>query len=166
MLLAVTLGDFLHNLCDGFFIGAGFKHCSDNFGWNTTLATVLHELPQEVADFAVLTRAVALTRTKALLLNGATGLSVLLGVFIVNCSDLNNGHVGLILAFSGGVFLHIAAVEAMPKVLTLPVSSAVQALSLLLFTIGVICIALILLNHEHCAGGHDESGGEDDGHGH
>eukprot|EP00438_Fugacium_kawagutii_P001823 Skav203526 [mRNA] locus=scaffold687:329783:330361:- [translate_table: standard] len=52
---AVVIGDFFHNLCDGFFIGAAFKGCGNGFGWSVVLGTILHELPQEVADFVILT---------------------------------------------------------------------------------------------------------------
>ena len=52
---AVVIGDFFHNLCDGFFIGAAFKGCGNAFGWSVIAGTILHELPQEVADFVILT---------------------------------------------------------------------------------------------------------------
>ena len=52
---AVVIGDFFHNLCDGFFIGAAFKGCGNSFGWSVIAGTILHELPQEVADFVILT---------------------------------------------------------------------------------------------------------------
>ena len=52
---AVVIGDFFHNLCDGFFIGAAFKGCGNSFGWSVAAGTILHELPQEVADFVILT---------------------------------------------------------------------------------------------------------------
>ena len=52
---AVVIGDFFHNLCDGFFIGAAFKGCGNSFGWSVIVGTILHELPQEVADFVILT---------------------------------------------------------------------------------------------------------------
>ena len=52
---AVVIGDFFHNLCDGFFIGAAFKGCGNAFGWSVAAGTILHELPQEVADFVILT---------------------------------------------------------------------------------------------------------------
>eukprot|EP00438_Fugacium_kawagutii_P019873 Skav226846 [mRNA] locus=scaffold455:42478:42786:+ [translate_table: standard] len=55
LLGAVVIGDFFHNLCDGFFIGAAFKGCGNAFGWSVVLGTILHELPQEVADFVILT---------------------------------------------------------------------------------------------------------------
>merc|ERR1712117_360651 len=52
---AVLIGDFFHNLCDGFFIAAAFKGCGGAFAWGVVLSTVLHELPQELADYAILT---------------------------------------------------------------------------------------------------------------
>ena len=51
----VLLGDFMHNLGDGFFIGFGFMFCGDSFGWGITGATVAHEIAQELADYLVLT---------------------------------------------------------------------------------------------------------------
>ena len=55
LLGAVLIGDFFHNLCDGFFIGAAFQVCGNAFGWSIATGTILHELPQEIADFVVLT---------------------------------------------------------------------------------------------------------------
>eukprot|EP00438_Fugacium_kawagutii_P008058 Skav223967 [mRNA] locus=scaffold3540:318598:319758:- [translate_table: standard] len=52
---AVIIGDFFHNLCDGFFIGAAFKGCGNSFGWSVVAGSIMHELPQEVADFVILT---------------------------------------------------------------------------------------------------------------
>ena len=46
LLGAVIIGDFFHNLCDGFFIGAAFSGCGNAFGWSVAAGTILHELPQ------------------------------------------------------------------------------------------------------------------------
>merc|ERR1712187_16804 len=80
----VNIGDFFHNLCDGFFMGAAFKGCGSSFGWGVTLATVLHEIPQELADYVLLTGPLLkLKPWQALVSNFAAGLGVLLGMIII-----------------------------------------------------------------------------------
>jgi len=165
---AVTIGDFLHNLCDGFFIGAAFKGCGSKFGWTVSLSTILHELPQELADYAILTSpGVGLTPVKALLLNFLAGLSVILGVIIINVIDLPDSTVGLFLAFGGGTYVYLAAVECMPKVHNPKLPAGVRMLCLLVFIFGTVLIGLILLDHEHCVPDTDEpkaAGGHAHGH--
>ena len=50
LLGAVMIGDFFHNLSDGFFIGAAFQVCGNAFGWSVATGTILHELPQARDD--------------------------------------------------------------------------------------------------------------------
>lgn len=156
---AVLLGDFMHNLCDGFFIAAAFKGCGGSFAWGVTVGTCLHELPQELADYAILTGGdVGFTPAVALAWNFGTGLSVLLGALIVQFADISNSTIGLLLAFGGGTYVYLAAVVCMPKISLLKTSRENIA-GLLAFVIGTVLIGLILLDHKHCsAHGH--------GHGH
>uniref|UniRef100_A0A7S2P8A9 Uncharacterized protein n=1 Tax=Zooxanthella nutricula TaxID=1333877 RepID=A0A7S2P8A9_9DINO len=149
---AVLIGDFFHNLCDGFCLGAAFKGCGAGFGWGVALATVLHELPQGLADYAILTGSlVRMSASWALLLNFLSGLPVIIGVLVMNLSDVADSAVGLLLAFGGGVYLYIAAVECMPKIHRLQLSVQTNGLCLLSFFLGALIIGLILLDHEHCA---------------
>ena len=60
-----VLLDFFHNLVDGFFIGAAFHGCKQ-LGWSITAATIAHEIPQEVADFYLLTSYGEFTLTRTL----------------------------------------------------------------------------------------------------
>eukprot|EP00929_Paragymnodinium_shiwhaense_P036187 TRINITY_DN19429_c1_g1_i1.p1 TRINITY_DN19429_c1_g1~~TRINITY_DN19429_c1_g1_i1.p1 ORF type:complete len:500 (+),score=72.13 TRINITY_DN19429_c1_g1_i1:43-1500(+) len=163
---AVLVGDFFHNLCDGAFIGAGFKGCGNSFGWTVVLASILHELPQEIADFALLTGDVAkLSTPLALILNFASGMSVLIGAIAILASDVSDSVVGLFLAFGAGTYLHIAAVECMPKVLNANLQFRDRLASVGAFFLGAIVIGLILLDHEHCVPA-DSEGGAHHGHGH
>merc|ERR1739846_50481 len=100
VLSAVLIGDFLHNLCDGFFIAAAFKACGGSFGWGVVVGSALHELPQELADYAILTGSdVGWAPAKALLWNFLAGLSVLLGTIIINIVPVSDYITGLLLAF-------------------------------------------------------------------
>ncbi len=47
------VGDGLHNLLDGSLIGASYL-VSPTVGLATTIAVVLHEIPQELGDFGIL----------------------------------------------------------------------------------------------------------------
>jgi len=163
----VTIGDFLHNFCDGIFIGAAFKGCGTSFGWGVSLSTVLHEFPQELADYAILTQEAGLKPVIALALNFLAGMSVILGVVIINASDVENSSVGLLLAFGGGTYVYLAASECMPKLYSLKLSAKTNLLCLISFIVGATLIGLILLDHEHCVpdtGSAGEGGGG--GHGH
>jgi len=160
MLVAVLIGDFFHNLCDGIFVGAAFMGCGDSFGWTVLGATVLHELPQELADYTILTGpGLALRPAIALLLNFISGTSVLLGAIIVLGSDVSDASVGLLLAFGAGVYLHISAVECMPKIFDDRLSAWIRGACISAFLFGTILIGLILLDHEHCVPSGDAAAG-------
>jgi zinc transporter ZupT len=120
----VLIGDFFHNLCDGVFIGAAFSKCSPAFGWSVVSGTVIHEVAQELSDFTILTSPGqgGLSVVVALALNFISGLSVVIGVLAVLGSGVTDATAGLILAFGGGVYIHVGAAECMPRVYRLQVT--------------------------------------------
>jgi zinc transporter ZupT len=156
----VIIGDFFHNLCDGFFIAAAFKGCGTSFGWQVALSTVLHELPQEISDYVILTGpGINLSPLMALVWNFLSGLSVILGAIIVNSGDVSQSDIGLLLAFGGGLYLHIAATECMPRIYKEGLSLNVRVASMSAFVLGAVLIGLVLLDHEHCVPASAEGGG-------
>jgi len=163
VLSGVLLGDFLHNLVDGFFIGAAFANCDTSMAWTITAATVYHELAQEISDYLVLTNPEqgGLKPFMALGLNFLSGMSVLFGVCIVLSAEPSNFSTGCLLAYGAGVYLQLAATECMPRVHEYATTLNMRLGGLLLFIIGATAIGLVLLDHEHCGG---EGGG--DGHAH
>ena len=169
LLGAVIIGDFFHNLCDGFFIAAAFQGCGNAFGWSVATGTILHELPQEIADFIILTGPVAgLSTPKALAFNFLSGLSVLLGALIVAATPVDNSLIGLILAFGGGVYIHVGATDCLPKMYDPKLRFGERLCAFLSFAVGAVCIGLILIGHEHCVpegSSHDHGSGHD-GHAH
>ena len=168
LLGAVLIGDFFHNLCDGFFIGAAFQVCGNAFGWSVATGTILHELPQEIADFVVLTGpGVSLSPVKALLANFASGLSVVIGAIIVSATPIDDSVIGLILAFGGGVYLHVGATDCLPKMYDPKLRFVERLAAMLAFVVGTVLIGLILIGHEHCyAPASEGEGGHGHSHGH
>ena len=166
VLVGILLAEFMHNLCDGIVIGAAFKGCSNTIGWTITTATVYHELAQEISDYLVLIDPSQgnLKPLMALLLNFLSGTSVIFGVIIVLASDVDMRAKGMLLAFGGGVYIYIAAVECMPRVYELAKDTKLRLLALFLFCLGCVGIGLVLLDHEHCVPDSDKDGGSSGGH--
>ena len=170
----VLVGDFMHNFCDGIFIGSAFALCGDTMGWSVTAATVYHEIAQEISDFVVLTdpEQGAMKPFTALAFNFISGLSVLIGVIVILSQDLSNLETGMILAYGGGIYLQIAASECMPKVYKGATSVQLRLIAFLAFFVGCLAIGLVLLDHKHCTagGGHEGhnhgGGGGHEGHNH
>merc|ERR1711957_96552 len=92
IIAGILVGDFFHNLCDGFFLGAAFSGCGSDFGWKVAIGTIAHEFAQELADYTVLTGPEAgLQPFMALVLNFLSGISVLLGTVIVLSVKVSDG---------------------------------------------------------------------------
>jgi len=119
LFVAIMVGDFMHNFVDGVFIAVGFTLCDSTAGWTIVAATVGHEIVQELADFQLLIGdMIGLSKPKALACNFATGTSVVIGA-IVGCSvGFSDKAAAIILCMGGGVYLQIAATEAMPRFLS------------------------------------------------
>ncbi len=110
----ILTADFVHNLIDGIIIGSSFL-INTEVGIATSLAVVLHEIPQEIADFGLLIHA-GWSRGKALLWNFLTALSAFLGVVGVLLLGNRIEHlVPLASAFTAGGFLYIALADLVPE---------------------------------------------------
>ncbi|KAM3911765.1 zinc transporter SLC39A7 isoform 2-T5 [Leptodactylus fuscus] len=133
--------DFTHNFTDGLAIGASFL-VSSNVGIVTTITILLHEVPHEIGDFAILVQS-GCTKKKAMMLQLSTALGALAGTA---CSLLAEG-IGeaatlWILPFTAGGFIYIATVSVIPELLkdSRPVQSILETFGLLL---GVAMMVLI-----------------------
>ena len=107
-------GDFFHNFIDGLTIAAGFL-LSIPVGIATTLAVILHEIPQEIGDFGVLIYG-GFKVKKALFLNFLTALSAVLGTTIGLLLNNKIDNLTLFLApFAAGNFIYIASSDLIPE---------------------------------------------------
>jgi zinc and cadmium transporter len=76
----IIVGDSFHNFTDGVIIAAAFV-ADVKLGAVTALAIIAHEIPSEIGDFLVLLNS-GFSRTKALLLNAASGLATVAGAVL------------------------------------------------------------------------------------
>merc|ERR1719343_1878609 len=168
----ILFGDMFHNFSDGLVLGVAFKTCGASFGWKLAWVTVLHEVPQELSDFAVLITKGKMWGPKAPVLNFLSGCSTIVGAIVTYSMDVSQGVEGVILAAGAGVYLYVAMTELGPAVGDLLRSRALGAIArILCFAVGATLIGLVLLDHEHCyapvaEGEEGEAEAADDGHGH
>jgi zinc and cadmium transporter len=137
------VGDGFHNLIDGMII-AGSYLVNIPLGIATTVAVILHEIPQEIGDFGILLHA-GFSKKKALLFNFLSALTAIAGAVLALLvgSVLENTQEFLV-AFTVGGFVYIAAADLIPEMKkeTDFRKSWFQLLSLML---GIGIMALMLL---------------------
>jgi len=109
----ILFSDGVHNFIDGIIIGASFL-ISIPVGLATTLAVILHEIPQEVGDFAVLLHA-GYTKTRALWLNFLSALLSIAGVLLVFVLGKEQLVTFWILPIAAGGFIYIAVADLIPE---------------------------------------------------
>ncbi len=107
------IGDGLHNFIDGMLIAATFQ-VEIKLGFATTFAILLHEIPQEIADFGVLVHG-GLSPLRALFLNFLSGLVALLGVALVFAVPQSLELSHSLMAITAGCFLYIAGSDLVPE---------------------------------------------------
>lgn len=138
------VGDAVHNLIDGMLVGASYM-VSLPIGIATTLAVIMHEIPQEVGDFGVLIHA-GLSVKKALALNFLSALTAMLGVIlaIVMGSEIEGFSLSLLPIAAGG-FLYIAGSDLIPELHhEVKVSRSLLQFVMILLGVGVMALLTIL----------------------
>ena len=137
------VGDGFHNLIDGVIIGASYL-LSIPVGIATTIAVILHEVPQEVGDYGVLLHA-GLSKAKALMFNFFTALLAVFGavIAILLSSWVENLTNVLILITAGG-FIYIAGTDLIPE-LHKQNTTKISILQLLGIILGIGVMLLLLL---------------------
>jgi len=109
----VLFSDGIHNFIDGMIIGVSFL-ISVPVGLATTLTVILHEIPQEIGDFAVLLHA-GYTKARALWLNFLSALLAIAGVLAVFLLGKEQSVILWILPIAAGGFIYIAVADLIPE---------------------------------------------------
>ena len=108
------IGDGIHNLIDGILIAASYM-VSIPIGITTTVAVILHEIPQEIGDFGVLVHG-GLSIRKALVYNFLTGLIAAAGALIPLILGKGSEHMTCyFLPITAGGFIYIAGSDLIPE---------------------------------------------------
>lgn len=134
----VLAADGLHNVIDGAVIAASYL-ISPALGIATTIAVFLHEIPQEISDYALLIHA-GYTRRRALFFNFLSGLSAILGAGAVLILGTQiEFFAAYAAAVTAGAFIYLAAADLLPELNKRPGlhKSAVE-LAAFLFGIGIM----------------------------
>jgi zinc and cadmium transporter len=106
--------DSLHNFTDGVLIAAAWM-ASPEVGIATTLAVVVHEIPQEISDFGVLLHA-GFSKRKALFLNFIAACSAILGgILTLTLGSVSEKILTYILPFAAGGFIYLAGSDLIPE---------------------------------------------------
>ncbi|XP_074254007.1 zinc transporter SLC39A7 isoform X2 [Saimiri boliviensis] len=140
--------DLAHNFTDGLAIGASFRG-GRGLGILTTMTVLLHEVPHEVGDFAILVQS-GCSKKQAMRLQLLTAVGALAGTA---CALLAEGGTvgsevaggagpGWVLPFTAGGFIYVATVSVLPELLreASPLQSFLEVLGLLG---GVVMMVLI-----------------------
>jgi len=109
----VLAGDAVHNFADGIVIAAAFM-VDPAVGVAATVGIAFHEIPQEIAEYAILIRA-GYSRMRAALYNLLSASSVIVGAIVAYASLIHmEGLLSILIGIAAGNLLYIVASDIVP----------------------------------------------------
>lgn len=136
------MSDTLHNFLDGISIAASFA-INPVTGVITTLGIFLHEVPQEIADVAILLNS-GWKRGKVLLANSLTAGSAILGVIVFYLlSQIDSNLTVALVGFAVGQLTYVALADLLPEIHKHR-RPFYYLTSLISFLTGILLMALLL----------------------
>lgn len=136
-------GDAIHNFIDGVIIGASYL-ASISVGIATTIAVILHELPQEISDFGVLLHG-GFSKGRALFFNFVIALTAVFGAVVsLLMGSLLENITSFLIPFTVGTFIYIAGSDLIPE-LHKEVNPKRSLLQLTAIVLGVLVMLSLLL---------------------
>lgn len=131
--------DFTHNFTDGLAIGASYL-AGNSIGIVTTITILLHEVPHEIGDFAILIKS-GCSRRKAMGLQLCTAVGALTGTVIALLGSSGEASPW-VLPFTAGGFIYIATVSVLPELLeeSTKLVQSLKEISALLLGVGLMVV--------------------------
>jgi zinc and cadmium transporter len=143
----VTLmAESIHNFTDGVLIAASWL-TSNELGMATTIAVILHEIPQEVSNFSILIHA-GFSKRKALVFNLFSACTAIVGAVITlfigqSAQDL----ISYILPFAAGGFIYLACSDLIPELNKQPFRTFM--VQLIAISAGIGLMMFLSVGHSH-----------------
>ncbi len=136
------IGDAFHNFLDGVIIATSYM-VSIPVGIATTIAVIVHEIPQEMGDIGVLLHG-GFSRRAAIGYNVVSAIGAVLGVIITLVFfRFAEGVTDILVPFTIGTFLYIAGSDLIPELhKELAIKRSIA--QLFAFVIGVTLMGLLL----------------------
>jgi zinc and cadmium transporter len=137
----VLMGDGVHNFIDGLMVATSYM-VSIEVGIATTIAVILHEIPQEIGNFGVLIHA-GYTPKKALWYNFLSALTAVAGAGVALLfGNVSETFAVWLLPITAGGFIYIALSDLIPE---LHKDDTKQGLvQVLAIVVGVACMTALL----------------------
>lgn len=111
----IVVGDTVHNFIDGVIIAASF-FVSIPLGIITAIAVAIHEIPQEIGDFAILIKK-GMNKSRIIRINLYSALASMIGaVLMYFLGESLEGMLPIFLALTGGFFIYIALSDLVPEI--------------------------------------------------
>ncbi len=108
-----VFADSLHNLIDGLIIGVSFL-TNTTLGISTSIAILMHEIPQEIGDFAILIHS-GWPMKKAALVNLLSALMSSVGVLLAVIFKEKLVFMNELLLIAAGGFIYLAGSDLIPE---------------------------------------------------
>lgn len=140
--------DFSHNFTDGLAIGSSYL-AGNTVGLVTTITILLHEVPHEIGDFAILLQS-GVSRRNAMLLQLTTALGAVAGTALSLLTQSATGGLATswILPFTAGGFIYIALVSVIPELLDEEKPSLVQTVLQVAALLGGVYMMVLIADYE------------------
>ena len=107
------LGDGIHNFVDGVLIASSFL-VDPVLGITTTIAIIMHEIPQEISDIAVLIQG-GFSKKQAVIANVFCASACIVGALTtLLAAHITTLSLSALLAITAGGFIYIATTDLIP----------------------------------------------------
>jgi len=141
------VADGFHNFIDGILIASGWL-ISPEIGISTTIAVLLHEIPQEIGDFGILIHS-GFSKKKALLFNFYSALTSVLGCALTLMAGAKLQELSIyVLPLAAGIFIYLAGSDLIPE-LNKDHSKKNAIIQLSAIVAGLVLILFISISNAH-----------------